>query len=384
MKLYTKYIITSLVMPVIVLTLTLTSIVWLTQSLRFIDLIINKGLDITTFLYLSFLLLPSLLMIILPVAIFVSVLTVYNKLMSDSELIVLTSTGLSKMELAKPALIVASFIAIFGYLVSFYLLPTSYREFKDTQAFIKNNYTSLLLQEGVFSTPTKDLTVYIENRGRQGLLHGILVHDSRDPEKPTTIMAQEGKLVSTAKGPRFDLKNGHIQQLDKLTGNLNIVDFESDQYDLSLYTQAGEEHPRTPEEKYIHELIFSKNTDEKLVGKYLAEGHYRVSWPLYTILLTLIAVTALFSGQFNRRGQWKRIFCATSIALIIILTNLSLKHIAESKPIFCVFMYLNAILPSCICIHMMTNNSKLNEITIFEKLLKRLRSTNLKKKEALF
>ena len=107
------------------------------------------------------------------------------------------------MGLAVPALFVASFITFIIYIISFYALPASYREFKDMQSFIRNNYASTLLQEGVFSTPVDRLTVYIESRDNEGILRGILVHDARDPERPITMMAQEGVLQQTPAGPRF-------------------------------------------------------------------------------------------------------------------------------------------------------------------------------------
>lgn len=372
MQLYNKYIVRNLFMPFIVLTLTLTAIIWLSQSLRFIDLIVNKGLDVTTFLYLSLLIVPSLLFIILPIAAFISVLVVYNRFINDSELIVFKAAGISRMGLTAPALVMAGFVALFSYFISFYLLPSSYREFKDTQAFIRNNYASVLLQEGVFSTPTKGLTVYIESRGKGGLLEGILVHDSRKPEKPVTMMAKEGRLVRTSNGPRFDLVNGNRQEIDKENGNLLMLDFDSYQLDLSVYTNENERGWRTPEERYINELFFPDDVSDSYKNKFIAEGHYRLVWPLFTFPLTFIALAALFSGQFNRRGQWKRILSSTIIAVIIVCLNLLFKGIAASKPIASIFLYLNLILSSGVCLYILLTNRIINNIPVIGYLSQQL------------
>jgi lipopolysaccharide export system permease protein len=349
-------------MPAVVITMTLTGIIWLTQSLRFIDLIVNKGLDISTFLYLSALLIPSLLMLILPISLFISILMVYNRFISDSELIVLKCAGLSRIKLAVPAIIVAGGVCFFGYLISLYLLPASYREFKDTQAFIRNNYASLLLQEGVFNTPINGLTVYIESRGQNGMLEGILVHDSRDPERPITMMAQEGKLVKTDSGPRFDLVNGQRQEIDKKHGNLTVLNFDSYEMDLSLYTSEIERNTRTPEERYVSELLFPYDVEPKLQGKYKAEGHYRILWPLFSFVLTLVAIAALFSGQFNRRGQWKRILSATVIGVFLILLNFALRGAASSAPSLAILMYFNVIIPIAFCMYIILANRIINGI----------------------
>jgi lipopolysaccharide export system permease protein len=379
MQIYTKYLLKSLVMPMLVITLTLTGIVWLTQSLRFIDYIVNKGIDVSTFLYISLLLIPSFLFLILPIALFISVLMVYNKFISDSEIIVLKSAGLSRIKLAKPALIVAMVVTLLNFLISFYLLPSSYKEFKDTQLFIRNNYASALLQEGVFSNPVKGVTVYIESRGRGGLLYGILVHDSRKPERPVTIMAEKAIASRTDKGPRFELINGHSQIIDDETGNLHILDFEKDEYDLYMYTEETERSWKTAEESYIYELLFPQNVTEKLHNKFMAEGHYRIVWPLFSLVLALVAISALFSGQFNRRGQWKRILSATLISFFVVVLNLGAKSAATSNPILAVLMYLNVFITSGACLYIILANRTINGLPFANKIQKAISSIKNKK-----
>jgi len=368
-------------MPMLVITLTLTGIVWLVQSLRFIDYIVNQGIDVSMFLYISLLMIPLFLFSIFPVALFVSVLMVYNKFISDSELIVLKSAGLSRINLAIPALIVALFVTAISYFISAYLLPASYREFKDTEVFIRNNYASALLQDGVFSNPTKGLTIYIESRGREGLLNGILAHNSRNPEKPMTIMAEEGILYNTANGPRIDFINGHIQQIAEKTGNLEVLDFEKYEFDLSMYTKASERNWRTTEESYIHELLFPYHVSEKLHKKFIAEGHYRLVWPLFSLVLALVAIAALFSGQFNRRGQWKRILSATIISFIIVLLNLGAKSAATASSTMVVLMYLNVLLAVCSCLYIIIANRTINGFPIIDKIQNKLRSLKANKQK---
>lgn len=351
MKIYNRYIISSLLVPVLVITLALTGIVWLTQSLRFIDLIVNRGLDVSTFLYLSSLLIPSLIMIIMPVALFCSVLFIYNRFNSDSELIVLKSAGLSRLSLAKPAIIVAFLFITVSYTISFYFLPLSYNKFKDTQAFIKDNYASVLLQEGVFNSPTKGLTVYIESRNKAGMLRGIIVHDSRNSKQPVTMMAQQGKIVNTKIGPRFDLIKGTRQQRDSETGNVSLLYFDSYPMDLSVYVNEKRKRRREPEERYLHELFFPEDgLSDDFKNRLIAESHHRIIWPLNTLVLTLVALSVLFTGQFNRRGQWKRIVGATIIAIIIVGSDLGIKSAVSSNTSLVFLMYFNICVIITICL----------------------------------
>lgn len=376
MQIYKRYIALNLLMPVVVVTLTLTSIIWLSQSLRFIDLIVNKGLDVSTFLYLSLLLIPSLLVIILPVALFVSVIFIYNKLMSESELLVFKSAGISRLGLATPALLVAGGVTLLNYLISLYVLPVSYREFKDMQDFIRNNYASVLLQEGVFSTPVDRLTVYIESRDKNDILHGILVHDARNPERPITMMAQEGSLQQTPSGPRFDLVNGNRQEIDKKNGNLSLIYFDNYPLDLSVYAGAGSKRAMVAEERYISELFNPTEVDQKTRNILNSEGHHRLTWPLFSLTLTLIALAVLFSGQLNRRGQWKRILSATVCVLFLVVMDLGLKNIVSAQPIMAFSLYANTILPAIFCLYVLNSNMNINGISAYKikKILSKVRS----------
>lgn len=346
MNTYTRYLIRLLLGPTLFVTLSLTGIIWLAQSLRFIDLIVNKGLSIATFLYFTLLMMPSLLGLILPLSLFIAVLYSYNKLLVESELVVLENVGLSKMQLARPALIVAAGITLLGYLISLWLQPASYREFKDMQSFIRNNYASLLLQEEVFNTPIDGLTVYIRQKLQNGTLKGIFVHDGRDPEHRVTLMAEEGKLVQTPAGPRFILSQGNQQAVDPDRGQLSLLHFDRYSLDLSIYAKAATSRWREPKERYLHELFFPQDdTPEHLLSKLHAEGHQRLTWPLYSMGLTLLALAALLSGQFNRRGQFKRIGVGTAIAIIVVGLGISATSIATGNSFAAALMYINVLLP---------------------------------------
>lgn len=321
---YSSYIIRNLAGSAILITASLTSIVWLTQALRHIDFIINRGVSFGTFLYLSSLLIPSLLLLILPIGLFCGVLFTYNKLINDSEMIVLKSAGLSRWQLAKPALLIAVGSTMFGYAISLYFLPATYREFKDMQSFLRNNYASLLLQEEVFNTPVDGLTVFIREREQNGILKGILVHDTRIPNSPVTMMAQEGKLVQTGKGPRFILGHGNRQEIRD--HRLSLLNFDSYTLDISFYTAHTESRVREPAERYLNELFDPARLSDKEIVEMHAEAHQRLSWPFYSIVLTLIALSFLLTGDFNRRGQWKRVSLAVGVGSIAVLSAQALTN----------------------------------------------------------
>src|SRR5690606_33785532 len=142
---------------------------------------------------------------------FVAVLFVYNKMIGDRELVVLRAAGLSQGQLARPALILCAASVVAGYAMTLYLQPASFRAFKDLQWELRHDFSTVLLQDGVFNEIEEGLTVYVRERVGDGDLLGIMVHDQRDPKRPVTIMAKRGALVRAPGGTMVVMGDGNRQ-----------------------------------------------------------------------------------------------------------------------------------------------------------------------------
>lgn len=322
MKRVTSYIFNQLLFTTLLVTLTVTCAVWLTQSLRFIELIVNHGLSISSYLYMTMLLLPSFLAVLLPIGFFAATLFVYNRLTTDSELIVMRAVGLGPQQLAKPALILAVIVVLVDYLFTLVFMPMSYRAFRDIETDSRGGYAGVVLKEGAFNTVSDGVTVYVRTRGPQGELLGILIHDTRDPKKLVTIMSERGVLAQTADGPRIILVDGNRQTLDKTNDRFSVLYF--DRYSAELGKTGGSgpneaERWRQPRERYVNELLFPGDSpmDQANYNQLITEGHMRLTSSLYGLAFALIALAALLPGDYNRRGQGKRIIAAVLIMMLL-------------------------------------------------------------------
>ena len=229
-----RYILRQCFGVMIFVTAALSAAIWLAQSLRLIDLIVNRGLSIDVFLYLAALILPRFLDIVLPIGVFIAVLFTFNRLTAESELVVMRSAGLSHIALAKPVLILAGIAFLILMSLSVYFLPASNRAFKDLQFEIRNRFVSSLIQEGTFTTISDKLTIYIRSRDDRGEVRGLLINDTRDLQHPVTILAERGAFVDSPAGARIVMVNGNRQQFDTETLKLSLLTFES--YTLDLDT----------------------------------------------------------------------------------------------------------------------------------------------------
>ena len=347
MKGISRYILWQILGTLAFVTIAVTSAIYLTQSLRLIDLIVNRGVSFSLFLYMTVLVLPGFLVIVLPIAVFTSVAFVYNRLTMESELVVMRATGLSQLSLAGPALLVAGAVTIFCYALTVYVMPLTYREFRNLELTVRNEYTSVLLQEGVFNTIGDGLTVFVRARLPDGELRGILVHDTRVPGRPITAMAESGAIVQTPEGPRVLMRNGNRQEVSKDTGRLSLLYFDRYALDVTSTQEAIDHRWLEPRERYLNELFWPSSglDDVKNYGKLRAEGHQRLVSPLYALAFTCIALAFLLSGEFNRRGQSRVVLTATLTVIAVQALGLALNSFTARLPALTPFMYINAILP---------------------------------------
>ncbi len=343
----TRYVLRQLTVGMIFVTIGLTSVIWLTQSLRFIELIVNRGLTAGAFGYMTILLLPNFLSLILPIALFTVVAFTYSKMISDRELLVMRGAGLSQLALAKPALILAMIVVFIGYALNFYLLPESYRKFRELQWDIRYNYSHTLLQEGTFNTVTKDVTVYIRKRTSDGQLHGILVSDQRNKEEPVTLIAERGALVEGKGANRVVMFKGNRQSLDPKTKQMSILYFDRYVFDMGRTKPVKAVRYREAREKSISELLNldKKNMNPNDVGKFTVEAHKRIASPITALGFTLVALAFLISGGFSRRDQNRRNVAAVIVVVVLQGAALGLENSAAKELSLIPLMYANAILP---------------------------------------
>jgi lipopolysaccharide export system permease protein len=341
-----RYILRQCLSMMIFVTAALSAAVWLAQSLRLVDLIVNRGLSVELFLYLALLILPRFLNIVLPIGAFIAVLFVFNRLTSESELVVMRAAGLGPLVLARPVFILAGLAFLTLMSLSAYFLPASNREFKDLQFEIRNHFVSALLQEGAFTTISDKLTIYIGGRNERSEVIGLLVNDDRDPQQPVTILAERGAFANSAQGSRIIMVNGSRQRFDRASGKLSVLTFERYTLDLDMLRDAPVVRFRDAQERFLGELFWPPaDLDASTRHSFLVEGHQRLVVPLAVFSFVMIPLACLLPGELNRRGQLGRVLLAIGFALLFQALDLGIKNVASRHAAAIPLMYLIDLLP---------------------------------------
>jgi lipopolysaccharide export system permease protein len=337
------YVLRQMIEPIALFTFLLTVVVWLSQSLRLLDLVINRGQSAPTFVYLSMLMLPQLMVIILPIAFFGGVLYGLHKLSVDSELIVMSASGYSRAQLAVPVLMAAGLVMAVTYFCGLYLMPLGQRAMKAEVVSIRADIGAALLTEGTFNTPAKGLTVFIRELSPDGHIRGILVHDNRNAKRPTTYIARGGVLAQTAAGSRLIMLDGTIEQSAQGGAQLSVLKFQRYVFDLDQFASQQRATDLETSERTLPELFwphFIKDPGQKTRNIYFAEAHNRLTAPLYCLTFAMIALAAVTRGRRARGAYAIRLTVASIAAGVARLSGYAAQGLVSRHPSAFVLLYL--------------------------------------------
>lgn len=337
------YVLRQMIEPIALFTFLLTVVVWLSQSLRLLDLVINRGQSAPTFVYLSMLMLPQLMVIILPIAFFGGVLYGLHKLSVDSELIVMSASGYSRAQLAVPVLMAAGLVMAITYFCGLYLMPLGQRAMKAEVVSIRADIGAALLSEGTFNTPAKGLTVFIRELSPDGHIRGILVHDNRNAKRPTTYIARGGVLAQTQAGSRLIMLDGTIEQSAQGGAQLSVLKFQRYVFDLDQFASQQRETDLETSERTLPELFwphFIKEPGKHTRDIYFAEAHNRLTAPLYCLTFAMIALAAVTRGRRARGAYAIRLTVASVAAGVARLLGYATQGLVSRHPSAFILLYL--------------------------------------------
>lgn len=357
MKTFDRYIFKNLLIASLFVTVVLTVVIFLTQSLKYLELVIESGASSSTFWGLTVLALPRFMEIILPLALMISVLFTYNRMTADSELIVIKAIGHSPINMARPAIILSLLTTLILLCITMWGAPKAISALHSKRHEIKEQFSSLIFKEGIFNQIDNGLTVYAREQAEDGTLYGLMIHDGRtDQQAPSTIIAKTGILSVTNNGFEVLVFDGQRQEYSKKDKSLSRLNF--DRYTIEVNDeQAITDRWKEPDERTIFELL-SPSAEDELDKKYeknlKIEIHRRIISPLLAITLAVISCTVLIVGPINRRGQIKRVALAVLLAVLIQSLYIAAFNIAKDNLVGLLAMYILVLAPIFSCLFLMS------------------------------
>jgi lipopolysaccharide export system permease protein len=290
----------------LVVLVSLTLLIWVTQALRDVDIMTNQGQTVLVFVGITGLIIPLLVLVIAPIALLIAVAHTLNKMSTDSEIIVMNAAGMSPWLLFRAFMNVAIVVAILVTSISAYFAPKGLRMLRDWLTEVQANVVSTIVQPGRFTSLQSGVTIRIRERRPNGQLVGFMLDDRRNVKERLTVLAETGDLIDNANGTFLVLQNGVVQRREPERKEPALVVFDRYAFDLSQFSGGASAIKYSIRERYLWQLMFPDPKDPMYVeqpGPFRAELHDRLIAPFYPLAFVVIAFAYLGAPRTTRQSR---------------------------------------------------------------------------------
>ena len=339
-----QYLFRQLRAPTLWAILAFAAVALLSQSISGLDLIVKQRQSAWIFIEVTLLALPKMLSLIVPLGAFVAALITFNRLQTEQEIVVCYAGGISRWQVASPAMRWAVWLALITLAINLWVQPLASRNMRAEINAARADLAAALVREGQFTEPAAGLTVYAQTIDRGGLMHNLFIHQELSDGSSYTYTAAEGILVKRATGPELVMRRGATQSLSK-NGELNYLAFDEAPFSLAPY-QVLPPPDTKAEDRFISELLHPSPKDtwgSNHRDLMLAEFHSRIAGPLYNLTFMAFAISAVLGGGFSRMGYARRMAWVSALAIATRIIGFVAVDAAGDAPILNILQYATPI-----------------------------------------
>lgn len=334
------YVVKMTLSAFLIVLVSLTGVIWITQALRNIDLMTSQGQTIVVFLGISGLAIPLLVSIIAPIALLVAVMHALNRLSTDSEVIVMSAAGVAPLRFLRPFLISTLVVSTLIAAISLWIAPESLRMLRRWNTQLGADVVANVIQPGQFIN-LGNLTLRIQERKPGGVLSGIFIDDRRDPAQRVDIVADHGSVQKNERGSFLVLEDGHLERFEAGKREPVLVAFTSYAFDLSQLTNSNPSIIYNVHERLTGELLAPPPEIKTAhdLGEFTSELHDRLFAPLYPAAFALLAFAFLGLPRTTRQSRNFALSIMVLSVLVVRIAGFALSTMAVNHPLSIAVQY---------------------------------------------
>jgi len=285
----------------LITSLSLTIIVWVIQSVNYLDFVSEDGHSFKVYFMFSLLSLPKIFSNLVLFVFFISVFFTLSKYEENNEILIFWTHGIKKTEFINKLIKFSILYFFISIILNIVIVPKTQSLAKSFIRESNIDYFPSLIKTQHFNDTAQDLTIFVEKKTNSGLIKNIFIRENYKENKAQIISAKEGILVKKNNSYYLILYNGNIINLD--TKNTNIIKFKKSEFNLSKFETKSTIFPKIQETdsrklvKCISSFInYNKGffeeffrCDESSINAVFKEMYKRLIVPFYIIISAFIA-----------------------------------------------------------------------------------------------
>ncbi len=330
-----RYIFSELLPPFFLSLALLTFVFFLQKMFRLAELVVSKGATVWAALKLLLYIMPSFLVITIPMSLLVASLAAFARLCTDSEVTAMKASQVSLYRMMRPAMLMAVIAFVFTAVISLSLLPAANRALKTHLFNMVKSRAMVGIEQGVFTNTFDGIVIYIDKMKSLDEMEGIFLSDERSAKDPYAIVSKRGRLIADPQSFRVTLAmdDGAVHGMPQAARSYSLISFDSARLYLDINHALLPAKTQDKEFKEIGTLELLKE-----IGRRKAEGassagmesefHQRLSIPFACLIFGLIGVP--LGIRRSRSGKSASIAIALFVFLIYYVTVASGRNLAEA------------------------------------------------------
>jgi len=343
MRLLETYIIRRVLVVFAATLLVTISVSWIVQLLSRINFLTTSGQSFLALLQFSLLFIPSLIPFVAPFALLIAVALVLASMNRETELVVIAACSAPRRTLWRPLIILGVLVSLISFTITNFFAPYARLAMRAQLAQNHSDVINLLLQEGNFRQISEGIYIEIGERHPDGTIGKLFIVDESQESMDLRYYAIEGMVAENNSGNFLLLQKGEIQRIDKKSGDISIIQFDSYSFDLSSFAPTARSMTVLPKDQFLLRLVNPDPEDgyyQRRPLQYMAELHRRLSVWLFPIVFVLVALCAIGDARSQRERHFSGVFITLAVSLVLYWLEEVVFDWSENDPAFLPLLYL--------------------------------------------
>jgi len=244
---------------------TISVIIWVLQAVNYLDFVIEDGHGFYVYFKYTLLSFPKIFSRIYPFAIFLAFSYILLKYEEKNELVIFWNFGIKKIYFVNFFIKFSFWFVLLSLLLNAVVTPFAQDR---ARSFIRSSdldFFEGMLKPKKFIDIIKNLTIYYDEKDKNGELKNIFLNDRSSENNSQTTFATKGVFEIRGKKKILVLYDG--KTINNVNGKFSEFKFSKTDFNISKFSSTSTTHQKTQENSTIELLqclIISKNLKENL------------------------------------------------------------------------------------------------------------------------
>ncbi len=198
MKLFSRYVLRSYIVPLVLAWSVLTGIFLMDRLFLLFDLLIRKGVELRFVFEILLYSLPFVMAMSVPLAALAGSMMTFGRMAQDNEILSVRSAGARLFSTFIPVLLFSLILAGLMVYFNLFVLPEANHRVRNLLTDVSSKKPTIKLEAGVTNEDFPGYTIYIGDKNeKESRIYKVMIFVKRGDPFPTLITAPEGIIATT-------------------------------------------------------------------------------------------------------------------------------------------------------------------------------------------